>query len=180
MTGIVNLDANILLYLQEFVRTPYLTHLFKEITELGNGGIFWLALGACMLIFKKTRIPGVLLLASVIAAGAFGNLVVKTVVDRSRPFLTVPGLHNLVTAHGASFPSGHTTSAFAGAGIIWQTQPRLYGLAAVILAALIGFSRLYLGVHFPTDILGGMLLGLGVAWLVNWLYQRCRNKVPFL
>ena len=115
--------------------------------------------------------------APVIASGAIDNMVIKTVVDRTRPFLAVPGIHNLITAHGSSFPSGHTGTSFAAAGVLWQTLPRLYGAGALALAALIGLSRLYLGVHYPSDVLGGMLIGLTIAGTIVWLYQRSREKI---
>ena len=60
---------------------------------------------------------------------------------------------------------------------MWQTLPRLYGAAALVLAALIGLSRVYLGVHYPSDVLGGMLIGLTIAWSIVWLYRRSRQRV---
>ena len=68
-------------------------------------------------------------------------------------------------------------TSFAAAGVLWQTLPRLYGAGALALAALIGLSRLYLGVHYPSDVLGGMLIGLTIAGTIVWLYQRSREKI---
>lgn len=177
MTWFYNLDVNILTYVQEFVRSGTLTYFFEEITDLGNQGLLWIILGLAMLAVKRTRIPGLLVLAAVIASGAIDNMIIKTVVDRTRPFLALPQIHNLVTAHGSSFPSGHTGTSFAAAGVLWQTVPRLYGAGALILAGLIGLSRIYLGVHYPSDVLGGMLIGLAIAVTIVWLYQRSREKV---
>jgi undecaprenyl-diphosphatase len=171
------LDVNTLFYIQDFLRTSGLTFFFEEITDLGNSGLIWIILGLALLTVKRTRVPGLLVLAAVIASGAIDNMVIKTVVDRTRPFLAVPGIHNLITAHGSSFPSGHTGTSFAAAGVLWQTLPRLYGAGALALAALIGLSRLYLGVHYPSDVLGGMLIGLTIAGTIVWLYQRSREKI---
>ncbi len=181
--GVINmdwfyyLDVNTLFYIQDFLRTSGLTFFFEEITDLGNSGLIWILLGLAMLAVKRTRVPGLLVLAAVIASGAIDNMVIKTVVDRARPYLAVPGIQNLITVHGSSFPSGHAGSAFAAAGVMWQTLPRLYGAAALVLAALIGLSRVYLGVHYPSDVLGGMLIGLTIAWSIVWLYRRSRQRV---
>lgn len=180
MSLCTNLDLSILTYIQEFFRTNFLTFFFEEITDLGNGGWFWLVLGLGLMAKKKTRLPGFLVLAAVAASGAVNNLVLKTLVDRARPFLADPGIHNLVNAAGSSFPSGHTGSSFAAAGILWQTMPRLYGCLAMVLATLIGLSRIYLGVHYPSDVLAGMLTGLLLAKLICKIYQTHACKVPLL
>ena len=171
------LDVNALFYIQDFLRTSGLTFFFEEITDLGNSGLIWIILGLALLAVKRTRVPGLLVLAAVIASGAIDNMVIKTVVDRARPYLAVPGIQNLITVHGSSFPSGHAGSSFAAAGVMWQTLPRPYGITAVALAVLIGLSRVYLGVHYPSDVLGGMLIGLTIAWTIVWLYRRSRQRV---
>ena len=177
MEWFYSIDVNILTYVQEFLRTASLTYFFEEITDLGNNGWFWIVLGCILTAIKRTRIPGILMLAALIVSGAVDNMVLKTVVDRTRPFLADPSIQNLVTAHGSSFPSGHTGSSFAAAGVMWRTMPRKYGLIAIILAALIGISRVYLGVHYPSDVLGGAFIGLLVATIVVKLYRYTQNRI---
>ena len=104
----------------------------------------------------------------------FTNGILKHLVERPRPWLTVEGLTPLIAEHDPnSFPSGHTSASFAAASAWCRTLPRRWmGVTAVVLAALMGFSRLYVGVHFPSDVLAGVLVGLFCGWLACLLWQR--------
>ena len=105
-------------------------------------------------------------------------MVLKHLVARPRPWLTVEGLNFLVVENDPnSFPSGHTCAAFAAAGVWFRTLPRKWmQWTAVVLAALMGFSRLYVGVHFPSDVVAGCLVGLLCAWLAWLLYQAAEKR----
>ena len=102
------------------------------------------------------------------------NVALKHLVGRARPWLSVEGLVPLVEEHDPnSFPSGHTCAAFAAASAWCRTLPRRWmKVTAVVLAALMGFSRLYVGVHFPSDVLAGMAVGLLCGWLACLLWRQ--------
>jgi membrane-associated phospholipid phosphatase len=149
MEWFYSIDVNILTYVQEFLRTASLTYFFEEITDLGNNGWFWIVLGCILTAIKRTRIPGILMLAALIVSGAVDNMVLKTVVDRTRPFLADPSIQNLVTAHGSSFPSGHTGSSFAAAGVMWRTMPRKYGFISHYLGCFNRYLSCLFGRALP-------------------------------
>lgn len=105
------------------------------------------------------RPVGVTALISLVVCFVATNLVLKNVIARPRPFDEISAVIPLIIKpEDYSFPSGHTCASFASAFVYYRMLPRKYGAAAVFLAALIGFSRIYLGVHYPTDILGGILV----------------------
>jgi len=89
---------------------------------------------------------------------------VKLLVDRPRPFEELADVNTILTASGPSFPSAHASRAFAIATLLWLRAPRGIGISAVIVAMLIAVSRVYLGVHWPTDVLGGAVLGIVTAY----------------
>lgn len=173
MESLLTLDGNILLWIQEYVRADWLTPVMKAITSLGNGGWFWIVLSVLLLCFKKTRKAGVYALIALAVGALITNLCLKNWVCRIRPYEVVDGLHILIGApHDWSFPSGHTTASFAAGMIYYKTLPREYGIAALGLAVLIGFSRLYVGVHYPTDVLGGLVVGMVAAMLTYYLGEK--------
>ena len=170
---IQNVDAGILLWLQETLRGGVLDAPLKLLTTLGNAGILWIALSAVMLCFPKTRRAGLLALAAMGICYLFNDVLIKGLAARPRPFVTVPELWPMVAPPGSwSFPSGHTCSSFAAAGIWLRTLERGWmKAAALILAALMGFSRLFVGVHYPSDVLAGMCVGLLGSQLIYWAYR---------
>lgn len=165
------LDGNILLWLQEFVRGAVLDPIVCFYTHLGDKGLLWLGLCALLLCFPKTRKAGLLGLLSLALGFLCTNVILKNLVGRPRPWLTVEGLVPLVNEPDPnSFPSGHTCSSFAAAVAWFHSLPeRWMGVAGLVLAALMGLSRLYVGVHFPSDVLVGGLVGFAcgeIVWLV--------------
>ena len=110
------------------------------------------------------------------AVADYGDFIkgyLKKAVMRPRPFLEIPALEPLIKRpKGFSFPSGHTTLAFAVAFIISRILPKRYSIPAFLMAALVAFSRLYLGVHYPTDILGGICIGYVAGLITDFLYKR--------
>lgn len=163
-----------ILYFLQSLHTPWLDVFMKEITSLGDHGIFWILTGIILLCFRKTRIMGLCVILSLAAGFLIGNTFLKNVIARERPCWidsSVPLLiHN---PRDYSFPSGHTLASFEGAVSIWLYN-RKWGTAALILAALIGISRMYLFVHFPTDVLGGLILGVLIAFLVHSIVEKGR------
>ena len=93
------------------------------------------------------------------------NLILKNLIARIRPYEIINGLVPLIEKPtDYSFPSGHTGSSFAAACILYRKLPKRFGIPALILAILIGFSRLYLGVHYPSDVLCGIISGVGISY----------------
>lgn len=160
MEWITGLDGQILLYLQDMRYTP-LNPVMNFITFLGENGIVPILTCVLLLLIKKYRYTGITASLSLLMEFIAVNIVIKPAVHRIRPYMVVQGLECITRlAHDYSFPSGHTGSCFAVATVIWLKMPHRYGIPAVIAATLVGFSRLYLGVHFPTDVLAGMLIGI--------------------
>lgn len=163
-----------ILYFLQSLHTPWLDVFMKEITGLGDSGIFWIITGIVLLCFKKTRIIGFCVILSLAVGFLMGNMILKNLVARERPCWIDTSIPLLIrNPKDYSFPSGHTLSSFEGAVSIWLYN-RKWGTAALILAALISFSRLYLFVHFPTDVLGGLFMGILIAVLVHWAVERGR------
>lgn len=182
METFFQIDGNILLWIQENIRNPVLTPVMKAVTHLGDAGIFWILLTVALLCFKKTRRAGLVSAAALVLSLVVNNLCLKNLVDRTRPYELIEGLKILVSKPGdASFPSGHSGASFAAATAIFQCVPRKYGIPLLVLAALIALSRLYVGVHFPTDVLAGtvigILLGLAAKRLCEyWEKKRAKEK----
>lgn len=142
------------------MRNPFLDWLMPLVSSLGNGGILWILAAAILLCMKRTRRWGVAMAAALILGFVTGNVILKPLVGRARPFEVVKGIELLIAApKDFSFPSGHTLSSFAAASALF-CRNRKWGAAALGMALLIAFSRLYLYVHYPTDVLGGMVLGV--------------------
>lgn len=174
-----NLDSRILLFLQERIRNPVLTPILTGITMLGNAGAIWIGITIVLCIFKKTRRIGIICVCSIVISFLINNLILKNLVGRIRPYEVITGLQLLVAKPiDASFPSGHTSSSFSVAWVLLRNMPKRYGILFVVLAAVIGFSRLYLGVHYPTDVLIGMISGSGCAYLAEFLIKGWKQRKP--
>ena len=162
--NLMNLENNILLFLQEYVRNPLSDVLLIPFTLSNNSGIICFVIIALFLYFKKLRKTGILMIISLILEFVLTDLIIKNWAARIRPYEVIDGLTLLVDkAHDFSFPSGHTGSAFALAVVIFMVMKRKYGIIALVSAFLMGFSRLYVGIHYPSDVLGGIVLGVITA-----------------
>ncbi len=171
---ITSIDKSILLFIQEFIRCNFLNKIMTFITTLGNGGFIWIALGVILISFKKSRKIGILVLCALILEFTVNDLILKNLVERVRPFNQFSDIIPLVKKPiSFSFPSGHTASSFAAAGIIFLYTKKKYGIPALILATLIGFSRVYLGVHFPSDVIIGCLVGIISSYVVYKVDKKC-------
>ena len=159
-------EASIVLWIQENLRVSFLNPIVTAITSLGNAGIFWIILTLVLLVFKKTRRIGLCCAFALIIDVLAVNVVLKPLVARARPYavleIIVPLGH---LSRDFSFPSGHSAASFACAWALYKTAPRKYGVCALVLATLIALSRLYVGVHYPTDVIGGILIGIAVGEL---------------
>lgn len=169
MNFIQNMDISIVLWIQNTLRSDSITTFWSLITCLGNGGAFWIFSAVFFLCFKKTRLVGITALVSLMICNLATNLILKELFARPRPFQYTDAVIPLIKNPGGySFPSGHTSSSFACALIYYRMLPKKCGIPSILLASMIAFSRIYLGVHYPTDILGGILVACIVSWAA-WL-----------
>ena len=164
MDTILQLDQNILLFIQEYIRHDWMDWFWKGITHLGDFGIFWILLTIVLLIPIGTLIT---------------NVAIKNVVARIRPYEVIQELELMIEKQkDFSFPSGHTCASFASAFAIYKCKevfPKKWRTAAMVLATLIALSRLYVGVHYPTDVLGGLIVGLFSGW-AGWKIEELIMK----
>ena len=163
-------EFSILYALQE-IHNPILDKIMLFITSLGDDGWFWLAIGVICLVFKKHRKMGLQLLLSMLCTFILGNLIIKNLVARPRPCDIDTAVTLLLSRpHGHSFPSGHSINSMVAAVALFLNNKKI-GIPAVIIATLIGFTRLYLFVHFPTDVLAGFVIAILVAIGVDWAFR---------
>ena len=168
---VINIDT-LAIELVNKIHFPILDKAMILFTSLGNSGIIWILIGIILILRKKTRKLGIIYLTALFITAVLGEGILKNVVKRERPFEAIEGLRLLVKAPKSySFPSGHTASSFAAFGVLYfmNSQYKWYGL---VLALFISISRVYLNVHYLTDIIGGALLGLVVAYVVCGLFKR--------
>ena len=171
------MEASILLFIQEHIRNPVTDAFFKTVTHLGDSGLIWIAITLLLLLFKKSRSIGLMCAIALLLSLIINNLILKNVVARTRPYEMIENLEILIaTPHDLSFPSGHTASSFAAATVLFMTLPKKFGAPAIILALLIAFSRLHIGVHYPTDVLGGMLSGILIAVFTVFIFKKYKRK----
>lgn len=171
-----SLDRNILDFIQNNIRSPFLDSTMPFITALGNAGVFWIVLCIILLITKKYRKAGIICALSLIATTILGDGIIKNLIQRARPFIQDTNVVLLIAKPITfSFPSGHTASSFAAAAAL-STYIKPYGKLFFIPAALIAFSRLYLYVHFPSDVLGGIILGVIGFKLGEIFYNKFISK----
>lgn len=153
-------EIKILDFIRERFACPFLDAVMPVITSLANGGIIWIIAAVLLLIFKKTRKTGFSVALALITGLIIGNLILKNLVGRIRPYEFNEGVEILVARlSDFSFPSGHTLASFEAATVLLIRDKRL-GVPALVLAVAIAFSRLYLYVHYPTDVLAGIILGV--------------------
>ena len=155
-----NIDINILYYIQNNLRTPFLNEFMTNFTSLGNMGLIWIGLTLLMLIYPKSRKAGICSTISMILCALSVNLVIKNVVARTRPYETYELVRCLIPPENDySFPSGHTSIAFASMLPVYCMLGKKIGILAIIAATLMAVSRLYVCVHYPSDVLVGLIIG---------------------
>lgn len=171
IAAIQDMDIKLLSLIQRRLRCSFLDKVMPMITSLGTCGVIW---GAIMLIFfrlPRYRRMGLILFVTLVFCAMITNIILKLMVARPRPchiFIEIPLL--IERPMDFSFPSGHTMSSFAAATVIIHTNQTL-GLIAFALAILISFSRLYLFVHFPSDVLAGILFGITIAYVMLLIFH---------
>ncbi len=165
MSLIYGFDETILMWIQENLRNGFTDKFFSVITYVGEKGIFWILVGIVLLFFPKTRKCGIMMLTALTIGFLTGECLTKNLVCRDRPFIYFgldPSELLIKAPSGYSFPSGHTCSSFAASTSVFMNNKK-WGTAALALACCIAFSRVFLFVHFPTDIIVGILWGITSA-----------------
>lgn len=179
LEAIQALDEAALLFIQENIRFGFLNSVMVFFTTLGNSGAVWIAISLVLICIKKYRRAGVTVLITMGLCWCLNDLVLKELVARPRPFMTIEGLQTLIAFPGSnSFPSGHACSSFSAAYVLARELGKK-GSYSYILAAIIALSRPYVGVHYVTDIITGAIIGtLGSIVIYSFLYNKiykCKN-----
>ncbi len=177
MNALNTAEIAVLDAIQEHVACPFLDAVFPVITLFGESGIFWILTAVVLLFFKKTRRAGVTMGLALLMGLLIGNLCMKPLFARIRPYDWNPDAALLIdTLSDYSFPSGHTLASFEAAGALMLTHRKTLGYPALVIAILVALSRLYLYVHYPTDVLAGMILGLLFAFISYVIIGRLYRK----
>ena len=175
------MDSEILHSIHQATANPFFDAVFPYLTMLGEAGAVWIVIGVCLLVSRQYRFWGIVMLATLAFVGLFDELLIKHIVARPRPFVADPSIQLIVSPpSGYSFPSGHTTTSIASAVII-SLMPIKNGwkAGAWVLAITLAFTRLYLFVHYPSDVLVGALLGVIYGYLavkIGFALQRRRQS----
>ena len=169
-------DWEILYFIQSYLRAPALDLFFSKITLLGELAICWFVWGIVLLFFRKYRKVGLLVIIGVLIGALVGNLILKNAVARPRPSWIDTSVALLISnLDDFSFPSGHTLSSTIAATILALSNKK-FAYCAIPLAVIMAFSRLYLFVHFPTDIYAGAVIGLvigfGTYLVAGWIIEK--------
>ena len=177
----INFDLPVLDWIAANLWNPVLDFLMPIITLLGDAGIFWIACSVVLMFIPKYRRAGIAMGAALLMGLLLCNLTLKPLVARIRPYdyqlqffnKNIPLL--IEAQHDFSFPSGHTIASFE-ASVALALRHKKLGVAAIALAVLIAFSRLYLYVHYPTDVLASVVLGTGLAFFATFLVNKLWPK----
>lgn len=170
------LDSSILLFIQEFLRFEWLNHVVVFLTHFGDGGAIWIVFTVLTVVQKKYRKEGIMMAFALLFGAIMTNILIKNLVMRPRPFDAIPELHALVSESGWSFPSGHSTSSMAAGLVMFRRMPHKIGIPALVFAIFICLSRLYVGVHYPTDVIVGILVGTFASVCAVWIVENKGEK----
>lgn len=181
MESIIGLDTTMIFWIQNHFVTGWLSPLMRGVSVLGNIGAIWILLGVVLLCTKKYRRAGIAVFIGLAFSLLVGNGILKHLVMRARPCIDyswMPMMVQVPAANDFSFPSGHAFGSFAAAAALFQGVKRWWGISALGLAAAIGFSRIYLFLHYPSDVFAGAMLGLCfgmLAWrIAGWVQEKAK------
>ncbi|MCH3973195.1 MAG: phosphatase PAP2 family protein [Oscillospiraceae bacterium] len=182
LNWIQSADWFLLQWVHAHLQCGFLDFIMPKISALGNVGAVWLLAAAVLLFTKKYRKFGLMIIVGIAADFVLGNLILKTLTARPRPCWIDTSVQMLVSVPtDYSFPSGHTLASVTAAVLLMKAN-RKFAFAAVPLAVLIAFSRLYLYLHFPSDVLASVLFGILTAaaafWCVNQVYPLLAGGFP--
>lgn len=164
-------DNYILFVINKYIQNKYLDKLMPVVTSMGNLGIVWIIMAAALILDKPYRSIGDVVILTLIISTIVGEGIVKHIVRRVRPCNEKSSLNMLISKPMSySFPSGHTLSSFAAAEVLSMYFTE-YKLIFMIIAFLIALSRIYLYVHYPTDVIAGIILGILCSKLIFIILQ---------
>ena len=182
-------DLPILDWIQANLQSPFMDFIMPWITLLGDAGIFWIACSLIMMFIPKYRKIGFSMAAALLMGVVLCNMIMKPGFARIRPYdyqlqfpgrtwesLLIGGKLLVDTPHDFSFPSGHTIASFEACIAILVRNKKL-GIPATVLAVLIAFSRMYLYVHYPTDVIASVILGSLFALIGTWIVNFVAGKI---
>jgi undecaprenyl-diphosphatase len=170
--GLNNFELTILNALQPLLQGGILDTSMLFVSHITDGGLIWAALALILILIKKTRRLGVCLLAALFFSYYLSDHILKPLIRRVRPFELYPlALLPASAPQGFSFPSAHASSSFAAATVLFHSS-KAAGICAFAFASLVAFSRLYLYLHYPTDILCGAAIGILTGRLTSSLQSR--------
>ena len=159
------------------LRTKRLNKIMVGATTIGNSGLVWFVLAIALLPFQKYRTSGIAIIIAIIVSWLCGEVTIKNIVGRVRPCHKVSEDQLLIkNPPHYSFPSGHTAASFASVTALYLSGERRIGLIALVISCLIAVSRLYLYVHYPTDVLGGIIFGCLSGWLGYHIVKFAEGK----
>ncbi len=170
--AITDFDFAVLDFIREHLTCSFMDAFMSFITVFGNGGAVWIVMALALTVTKKHRRAGIMMIAALLVCLLTGNLLLKNLIARPRPFIQDPGVQLIISPpSGYSFPSGHTFSSIISATVLSKYSRRAAPWV-IIFAVLIAFSRLYLYVHFPTDVLCGAVLGVALGLAVYHITEK--------
>ena len=163
------MDESILWMTQQITGTPVLDFIMITFSRLGNNGFIWCLITVILLIFPKTRKSGLICAVALLLSLLFCNAILKNLIARPRPYDVLDWLSPLMPPlPDYSFPSGHASASFAAATALFFSDIRRPQVIAVfVLATLISLSRIYVGMHYPSDVLGGLITGMLCGYLAH-------------
>lgn len=176
-------DLPMLDWIQTHLGCELFDAIMPVITLLGEGGVFWIVCAVVLMLIPSQRKTGFSMAVALILGVVVCNLTLKPLVGRIRPYdyqMEYFGreITLLINAqHDYSFPSGHTIACFEACTVLMLHNKKL-GIPATIIAILVAFSRLYLYVHYPTDVFTSVVLGFAFGWLGTWIVHNVWNALP--
>lgn len=178
ISWITDLDVNILYYVQDHMRGEVLNAVVSVFTSLGNYGLIWILFTLALIIYPNTRKVGVTCAIALILDLIICNGILKNIFARTRPYEAYENIRCIVRPQmDYSFPSGHTASSFAAVvPALADKNTRRLGVVALIVAVLMALSRIYVCVHYPSDVVGGLVVGVLCGMLSCRIVERYSYK----
>ena len=166
-------EADVLLWIQDNLRNAVLDPICKLFGYIGAHGELAIAVALLLIIIPKTRRTGCVCGCSLASSYILGSLILKKIIDRPRPYTQIDGLTSLMgEMTNSSFPSGHAGATFGCLFVVFLMMPKKFGIPALCVNIFMCYSRMHVGVHYPTDVLAGAAIGIFFACLYTFVYKK--------